>query len=174
MVKNLKLLCAFLIILSSILFCNKIYAVTNDCIEETIGIVDENGKDMTYMPMRMGGNYGWIDTNLKYDNCKYAIRLPADNGEKYEDTIIVEGLGTFKFSEKVDSFYSPNGYLEPFAKYVYKADIIDKSILKNGKDKEYSLKIKNLATGNYQDLSLSLNFFEDQFNSNSNLSYKRI
>lgn len=174
MVKKLRLLYVFFIIICCIFVCNKVYAVNDNSIEETIGVVDENDKDMTYMPMRMGGNYGWIDANLKYDNCKYAIRLPANNGEKYEDTIIVDGLGTFKFEKKVDSFYSPNGYLEPIAKYVYKADITDKSILENCQDREYKLKIKNLTTGNYQDLSLSLHFFKDQFNGNANLSYKRI
>lgn len=174
MIKKVKLLCVFFVIICSIFICDKVYAVNDESIYRSIGIVNENGKDMTYMPMRMGGDYGWIDSNLNYENCKYSIRLPADNGEKYEDTIIVDGLGTFKFEEKVDSFYSPNGYLEPFAVYVYKADIIDKSILKNCKDKEYKLKIKNLSTGNYQELTLSLEFFKDQFNNNANLSYKRI
>lgn len=174
MVRKIKLLCAFLIILSSIVFCNKIYAVTDKSIEETIGIINESGKDMTYMPMRMGGNYGWINADLEYNNCKYAIRLPADNGEKYEDEIVIDGLGTFKFKEKVESFYSPNGYLEPFAKYVYTAEITDNSTLENCQDTEYKLKIKNLSTGNYQDLYLSLQFFKDQFDTNANLSYKRI
>jgi hypothetical protein len=173
MSKKIKILFMMLLIICSICSYNKVYATNNSSISETIGIIDENGNDMTYMPGRMGGNYGWIDTNLKYENCKYAIRLPAENEEQYEDTIIIEGLGTFKFEQKVDSFYSPNGYLENVSKYIYTADITDYSILEAGKDKEYNLKIKNITTGDYQELCLTLSFFTDQFESNANLSYKR-
>lgn len=151
--KTIKFLFILLIIIGSLFIYNKAYATSN--VEEIpLEILDSNGNCITIMPPESGGLNGYIDSSLKYENCKYELYLPMD---KYEETITISGLGTFH--------KDTNSYI---------ADIVDTSVLTTGKFQTIDFELKNLETQQNDKFRAYLLCFKDRFTNNGNLSVNGI
>lgn len=151
--KTIKLLLILIIITASLFIYNKVYA-TSGFEEIPLEILDSNGNCITIMPPESGGLNGYIDSSLKYENCKYELYLPMD---KYEETITISGLGTFH--------KDTNSYI---------ADIVDTSVLTTGKFQTIDFKLKNLETQQNDKFRAYLLCFKDKFTNDGNLSVNGI
>lgn len=151
--KTIKFLIMILVIIGSIFIYSKVYATSN--VEEIpLEILDSDGNCITIMPPESGGLNGYIDSSLKYENCKYELYLPMD---KYEETINIKELGTFHKDGQV-----------------YIADITDTSVLTTGKSKTIEFELKNLETQQNDKFRVYLFCFKDKFTNNGNLTVNGI